>query len=276
MSACVPTMTEGGVRPDAIPAPAPLWHLVLRSLAFLPIGVALTVLRAMLAPLAPRAAACFLAAAAQTALWGLGVRVAVRGRAMPEHGGPPVLLVANHTSFLDIPALAASAAVRFVAKTDVARVPFFRLVAWLGGTLFIARARARADEERDAVAAHLAPGFGLVLFPEGGIGGITAPKPYASSLLAAAFDGDGVARATVQPVAIRWDAAAGRPTDAAARLWLGWTGKQGLVENLRRVLGARPTTLTVAFLDPVLRPGEGGDRKAVTLACRDATAHAIV
>src|SRR5262245_66580725 len=52
----------------------------------------------------------------------LGVRVREIGRRMPEH---PLLIVANHCAWLDIPVITAVAPVVFVAKQEVARWPVF-------------------------------------------------------------------------------------------------------------------------------------------------------
>jgi len=58
----------------------------------------------------------------------LGVRIATVGRAADER---PLLIVANHTSWLDISVITAVAPVVFVAKRDVAAWPIFGLLARL-------------------------------------------------------------------------------------------------------------------------------------------------
>src|SRR3982074_2186712 len=64
----------------------------------------------------------------------LGVRVRVIGRRMPEH---PLLIVANHTSWLDIPVITAVAPVVFVAKQEVADWPPAGLPARLQPPVFL-------------------------------------------------------------------------------------------------------------------------------------------
>ncbi|HRN84970.1 MAG TPA: lysophospholipid acyltransferase family protein, partial [Hyphomicrobium sp.] len=56
----------------------------------------------------------------------LGVRLHIEGAIAPDR---PVLVVANHTSWLDIPVLSAVAPLSFVAKKDVARWPFVSTLA---------------------------------------------------------------------------------------------------------------------------------------------------
>ena len=71
----------------------------------------------------------------------IGVRLAVEGSLAQ---GRPVLLVCNHTSWLDIPVLSAVAPVAFVAKKEVARWPFVSWLAKLQRTVFVDRARRKS------------------------------------------------------------------------------------------------------------------------------------
>src|SRR3984957_4852369 len=68
----------------------------------------------------------------------LGVRVRVVGRRMHEH---PLLIVANHSSWLDISVITAVAPVVFVAKSEVAGWPVFGLFAKLQRSVFVDRTR---------------------------------------------------------------------------------------------------------------------------------------
>ena len=64
----------------------------------------------------------------------LGVRVSVEGELAQ---GRPVLLIANHSSWLDIPVISAAAPVSFVAKKEVASWPFVSSLAKLQRTVFV-------------------------------------------------------------------------------------------------------------------------------------------
>jgi 1-acyl-sn-glycerol-3-phosphate acyltransferase len=72
----------------------------------------------------------------------LGVRVRIEGEVAQ---GVPVLLVSNHTSWLDIPVLSAVAPVSFVAKKEVGSWPFVSALARLQRTVFVDRTRRRQD-----------------------------------------------------------------------------------------------------------------------------------
>ncbi|MFZ4499292.1 MAG: lysophospholipid acyltransferase family protein, partial [Burkholderiales bacterium] len=67
----------------------------------------------------------------------LGVRLRVSGQVeLPDR---PVLLVANHVSWLDIPVVSAVRPVRFVSKDDVQAWPLMGWLATRTGTLYLNR-----------------------------------------------------------------------------------------------------------------------------------------
>ena len=114
---------------------------------------------------------------------------------------PNVLVVANHVSWLDIFELHAVGPVRFIAKSEIARWPLIgRLVRGVG-TLFIERER-RHDTHRvnREVAAALAEGDIVAVFPEGTVTDGTKLLPFKGSLLQPIIESAGY----VQPVAIRY------------------------------------------------------------------------
>ena len=114
---------------------------------------------------------------------------------------PNVMVVANHVSWLDIFALHAVGPVRFIAKSEIARWPLIgRLVRGVG-TLFIERAR-RHDTHRvnREVAAALAEGDIVAVFPEGTVTDGTKLLPFKGSLLQPIIESGGC----VQPIAIRY------------------------------------------------------------------------
>src|ERR1700761_5367769 len=67
-----------------------------------------------------------------------GIHVTVVGRPVTGRG---VLMVANHTSYLDIIVLGAASRVSFIAKSEVNSWPFFGLMARLYETVFVERSR---------------------------------------------------------------------------------------------------------------------------------------
>ncbi|MBK7875414.1 MAG: 1-acyl-sn-glycerol-3-phosphate acyltransferase [Planctomycetes bacterium] len=97
-------------------------------------------------------------------LWCFAIRLETRG-ALPKEG---VLLVANHTSYVDIWVIAARVDAVFVSMAELRRWPFFGLMARALGTVFLDRRNKRelvvANEEMQQ---WIARGYTVVLFPEG-------------------------------------------------------------------------------------------------------------
>ena len=172
-------------------------------------------------------------------LRGLGVTVRVSGRAHPG----AVLMVANHVSWLDIPALHASAPqARFVSKSNIAHWPLLGRLARAGGTLFIERERKRdALRVVHEVADALRQSDAVAVFPEGTTGAGHDVLPFHANLLQAAI----TTATVVQPIVLRYSEP-GRPVSVAAQ----YTGTTTLVESLMKVCRARGLVVDVRFLPP--------------------------
>ena len=127
----------------------------------------------------------------------MGIALDVRGSLHVA----PVLLAANHVSWLDILAVDAVRPARFVSKADVRRWPLLGFLVACGGTLFIERERKRdALRVVHQVAAALRGGATVAVFPEGTTGAGPVLLPFHANLLQAA-----ISTATpVQPVALRY------------------------------------------------------------------------
>jgi 1-acyl-sn-glycerol-3-phosphate acyltransferase len=180
----------------------------------------------------------------------LGIPLQVRGRP-PARG--PVLLVANHMSWVDILVLHAAGHCRFVSKSDVKHWPLIGTLATGGGTLYIERER-RRDAMRVVhhMAESLRAGDIVAVFPEGTTGDGSALLPFHANLLQAAIS----AHAPVQPVALRFvDRATGEDSDGPLYL-----GDDTLVGSLWRTLAGRPFSAQVRFGEPEL--ANGRDRRA--------------
>ncbi|AOT62345.1 MULTISPECIES: lysophospholipid acyltransferase family protein [Streptomyces] len=186
-----------------------------------------------------------------------GVRVRVTG-APPPPG--PLLVVANHVSWLDIPLVAAVLPGRMVAKREVRHWPLLGPLAALGGTLFLDRDRLRAlpGAVRD-LARTLAAGHRVVVFPEGSTWCGRAQGAFRPAAFQAALD----AGAPVQPVRITY-----RPVGPAA-----FVGDDPLTASLWRVARAGRLTAEIRLLAPVPH-GAHPDRRALARAAGAAVAAA--
>jgi 1-acyl-sn-glycerol-3-phosphate acyltransferase len=202
----------------------------------------------------------------------LAARCAVRTlaivRVRPRVVGPhafvdgPVLVVANHVSWLDVYALnAALGGARYVAKREVRSWPVAGGIARGFATFFHVRGHRRdAARVKDAVAAALRAGERVVVFPEGTTTEGAGVGRFHAAFLQAAVD----AGAPVQAVAIRYPGPDGNPDPAAA-----FVGETSFVASLLRVLGRQRLDACLA-VGPAL---ETGGRTRRQLA---ATTHAFV
>ena len=180
----------------------------------------------------------------------MGVDLRVVGQ--PPVTGP-VMLVANHISWLDIPVMHAARHCRFVSKSDVKGWPLVGTLATAAGTLYIERS-SRRDALRmvQTMQEALERGEVLAVFPEGTTGDGREMLPFHANLIQAAV----AAQAPVQPVALRFvDKASGSTSFAPS-----YIGDETLVGSIWRTLCAPPIEAVVHF-GPVEQP-EGRDRRA--------------
>jgi 1-acyl-sn-glycerol-3-phosphate acyltransferase len=188
----------------------------------------------------------------------LGVPLHVEGRP-PVRG--PVLLIANHLSWLDILVMHAARHCRFVSKSDVKHWPLIGTLATGAGTLYIER-----EKRRDALrvvhhmAESLKAGEIVAVFPEGTTSDGQGLLPFHANLIQAAIS----AQAPVQPVALRFvDRASGK--DSAGPLYIG---DDTLVGSLWRTLAGRPFVAQVRFGEP--QEAQGRDRREWAQDLREA------
>jgi len=206
----------------------------------------------------------------------LGLEVERRGTMATVR---PTLFVCNHVSYLDITVFGAVIPGCFVAKAEVARWPFFGLLAKLQRTVFIDRRRRAARDERDSLSRRLAAGDNLILFPEGTSSDGNRTLPFRSALLSVAEDRPGMFAAagrplTVQPVSIGYTRLDGAPMGYGLRPFVAWYGDMGLVGHLWRLAGLGRVAVTVEFHPPVTID-EFGSRKALTEHCQRAVAEGV-
>ena len=176
--------------------------------------------------------------------WLLGLRIIVKGA--PVRGN--ALYVANHISWLDIPALCGTASARFIAKSEIAGWSLIGWLARLGGSVFVRRQnRSETRVQANAVSVALTEGVPVVLFPEAGTGDGVTLSPFRPSLFVSANE----ARVTVQPVVLDYG-------DRQAEI--AWPDGAGFVSEMKRMLNRpAPVRLTLHFLPPL--DGATVDRK---------------
>jgi len=182
----------------------------------------------------------------------LGIRLHIEGAVAKD---TPVLLVSNHTSWLDIPVLSAVAPVSFVAKSEVGRWPFVSALARLQRTVFVDRTRRVAvGDTANEMAERLAQGDTLVLFAEGTSTDGNRVLPFKSSLFGAAKP-SGKSNApnppiVVQTVAIVYARVHGIPLGRADRPLVGWYGDMDMQSHAWELLQAGPLDVVIRISPP--------------------------
>ncbi|MFI1936267.1 lysophospholipid acyltransferase family protein [Streptomyces purpureus] len=191
---------------------------------------------------------------ARWVLRAFGVRIRVTG--VPPATGGPLLVVANHISWLDIPLVAAVLPGRMLAKTEVRHWPVLGPLAARGGTLFLDRDRLRAlPGTVRQIADALSGGARVIVFPEGSTWCGRAQGRFRPATFQAALD----ASATVQPVRISY-----APTGPAA-----FVGDDPLTASLWRIAATGAITAEIRILPPI-PVGRHPDRRSLARAAQHA------
>jgi 1-acyl-sn-glycerol-3-phosphate acyltransferase len=213
------------------------------------LGLGLWIIHFRFPRLSPPARDAAVQAWAHTMLACLGVQLRVEGD-VPKTG--PVLLAANHISWLDILVMHAARHCRFISKADIQHWPLVGTLATAAGTLYIAR-----ESRRDALrvvhrmADCLRAQDVLAVFPEGTTGDGSSVLPFHANLLQAAISAD----APVLPVGLRFaDARTGAASFAPC-----YIGDDTLVGSIWRTLCAQHLVAVVHF--GAAQTAQGRDRR---------------
>jgi 1-acyl-sn-glycerol-3-phosphate acyltransferase len=182
----------------------------------------------------------------------------------------PLLLLSNHSSWLDIVALSSVMPVSFIAKSEVAGWPIFGLFARLQRSVFIDRSRRMATRDAHrAVSDRLTSGDAIVLFAEGTTSDGHRVLSFRSSLVGAASEWLGEAKAKIQPVAITYTRRAGLPIPRSERPCIAWYGDMELIPHFKGIILGGPIEVTLSFCEP-LQPELAQNRKIATRAAEEA------
>lgn len=180
------------------------------------------------------------------------------------HGTPMInngILVANHTSWLDIFSLNASAPLYFVSKSEVAKWPGIGWLARATGTVFIQRDRRLAAAQTRVFQDRLAEGHKLLFFPEGTSTDGLQVVDFKSTLFEALFTDAHKDTLSVQPVSVVYHAPKG-----AEPQYYGWWGDMDFGTNLLRTLAAtRQGYIEIMYHSP-LKVSDFANRKVLSSA----------
>jgi 1-acyl-sn-glycerol-3-phosphate acyltransferase len=189
----------------------------------------------------------------------IGIEVRVKGHPAPG----PVLMAANHISWLDILVMHAACHCRFVAKSEIRSWPLLGTLTTGGGSLYIER-----SSNRDALrvvhqmAEALQKGHVLAVFPEGGTGDGITLLPFHANLLQAAIS----VNAPIQPIALQFVDAHTHDISLAPC----YRADDTLIGSLWRTLCAPPLLAQVRYGDK--QTADGRNRREWAQDLQDAVA----
>jgi 1-acyl-sn-glycerol-3-phosphate acyltransferase len=195
----------------------------------------------------------------------LGIRIHVRGALAEDR---PVLLIANHVSWLDIPVLSAVAPVSFVAKSEVGAWPFISWLARLQRTVFVDRDRPRrVRKSTNEIVERLNNGDHIVIFAEGTSSDGNQVLPFKTSLFGAVKPRRGNGRVIedgiyVQTLAIAYTRVHGLPLGRRGRPIVAWYGDMEIAGHAWDLLKRGPLDVEVHIGEPV-KLRSFADRKAL-------------
>ena len=171
----------------------------------------------------------------------LGVRVRCTGAPVDKR---PLLIVANHSSWLDISIITACAPVVFVERDR----------------------RHKTGAVNAEIAQRLAEGDPVVLFGEGTAGDGNRVMPFRTALIGAARDAIAsaghVSQVWIQPLSIAYVSQQGIPLGRHLRPRAAWYGKMKLTEHIGGVVRSGAVDVSVTWGEPIAYDG-ATDRKSL-------------
>lgn len=193
-----------------------------------------------------------------------GVRIVQHGTVTNAR---PLLVVSNHSSYLDIPVLGQAAPVRFTPKSEIRSWPLIGWLSVLAGCVFIERRRDKTTQARKELEVVLGRGEVISLFPEGSTNDGSELLPFHSSFFSLAEMTTNGQPLQVQPVGIIYTKKDGTAFNRAEMDKVAWYAEMEFVPHLWEYLQTDGVLATMTFHTPLTLAESGGDRKALTKQC---------
>ena len=157
----------------------------------------------------------------------------------------PLLIVANHSSWLDILVLSSLGHLHFVSKAEIASWPLIGRIAAVAGVIFHARGSSDSlSDAADALITGLRSGGYAAIFPEGGVNDAITVRRFHARLFKAAIE----SRCAVQPVCIRYT------RNCVINVETSFRDKESTGHNMMRLMFAPVCEARISVL-PIIFPG---------------------
>jgi lyso-ornithine lipid O-acyltransferase len=201
-----------------------------------------------------------------------GLRIDVGTIGTPAEG--PVLFVANHLSWSDIPVIGSQLLASFVAKADVEHMGMLGKLADLQRTIYVERERrSRVAEQRNEITERLLSGESVILFPEGTSSEGNAVLPFKSSLFSV-VDGPDMAHIRIQPVTLSYTHLNGLPLLRAQRHKIAWVGDMDFGPHAWGFLGLGRIRALIQY-HPAVERSTFANRKELAKYCEETVAKGL-
>jgi 1-acyl-sn-glycerol-3-phosphate acyltransferase len=174
----------------------------------------------------------------------------------------PLMIISNHTSYLDIFILGSLLPVSFTPKLEIRSWPVIGFLAVLADCVFVERKPGDMQRAKAEMAEKLKADKVLALFPEGTTGDGFHVKPFKSGFLNLVEAHD----LPLQPVSLAYTHIGDIPISAETRDQVAWIGEASLVTHMMRLLSF-PCIRVTARAYHVERIAEYEDRKELAKAC---------
>ena len=160
----------------------------------------------------------------------LGVKVEIIG---DPSNHKPLILVGNHSSYLDIIILGSVLPVCFVAKSEIKGWFLFGFLASLQNSIFIDRRNLKAFDSLNKVTKNLSANFAIIIFPEGTTNNGKKVLKFKPSLFKI-FEDDSTLG--LQNFSLCYTHINSMPLDNRMRPFIAWYGSMSLITHLKRLL----------------------------------------
>jgi len=191
----------------------------------------------------------------------LGIRLSIKGKPSERK---PLILIGNHSSYLDIIILGSVLPVCFVAKSEIKGWFLFGTLASLQNSIFIDRRNFKALDSLKKISKNLSSNFAIIIFPEGTTNNGKRVLKFRASLFKI-FEDDPTLG--LQNFSLCYTHINSMPLDNRMRPNIAWYGEMSLITHLKRLLNYSSIGAMLQF-HPTIVP-HGVSRKIISEESRE-------
>ena len=186
----------------------------------------------------------------------LGININFKGKVTDRR---PLILIGNHTSYIDIVVLGSVIPLSFVAKDEIRKWFFFGFLAKMQNTIFINRKNYKTMESLYKINNNLNKKHAVVLFPEGTTNSGKRVLNFKTSLFNL-FENNSTLR--LQSFSLCYTHVNNMPIDNRSRPQISWYGDMNIISHLSSLLKVSSIDVTIVF-HPIFST-RGLDRKTIS------------